>query len=217
MKAYDGAAAARFNIWVNTEGPELATTDVSAHITSDRADHRRAGDVSRRRRDGCSAPATRARAIPAPATRWFLAEGATGAVLRSVRADRQSRTTSRRTSTATYLLPDGATVIKELHGRAEQPLQHLGRRGAVPEDRAALLADTAVSTIVTSTNGVPMVVERAMWWPGPARHVARGPQLAGATTTGTRWALAEGEVGGANATETYILIANTSASGGRRG
>ena len=32
----------------------------------------------------------------------------------------------------------------------------------------------------------------------------------GTTSTGTRWALAEGEVGGANATETYVLIANTS-------
>ena len=33
--------------------------------------------------------------------------------------------------------------------------------------------------------------------------------------TGTRWALAEGEVGGPRARETYVLIANTSAFGGQ--
>jgi hypothetical protein len=36
----------------------------------------------------------------------------------------------------------------------------------------------------------------------------------GATTTATRWALAEGEVGGPQGAETYILIANTSAFAG---
>jgi hypothetical protein len=36
----------------------------------------------------------------------------------------------------------------------------------------------------------------------------------GATVTGTRWALAEGEAGGPNDAETYILIANTSAGEG---
>ena len=36
----------------------------------------------------------------------------------------------------------------------------------------------------------------------------------GATATGTRWALAEGEVGGPQSAETYILIANTSTIGG---
>ena len=36
----------------------------------------------------------------------------------------------------------------------------------------------------------------------------------GATATGTRWALAEGEVGGPQSAETYILIANTSATAG---
>ena len=37
----------------------------------------------------------------------------------------------------------------------------------------------------------------------------------GSTSTGTRWALAEGEVGGASGAQTYILIANTSAFAGQ--
>ena len=36
----------------------------------------------------------------------------------------------------------------------------------------------------------------------------------GATSTGTKWGLAEGEQGGATSVETYILVANTSAFAG---
>jgi hypothetical protein len=74
------------------------------------------------------------------------------------------------------------------------------------------LADTAVSVSLQSTNGVPIIAERAMWWPhGQAWHEAHNS--AGSTVTGTRWGLADGERGaGAEDTQTYILVANTSAS-----
>jgi hypothetical protein len=65
---------------------------------------------------------------------------------------------------------------------------------------------------VTSTNGTPIVVERSMWWPQPAWYEAHNAP--GLTTTGTRWALAAGETGGGRNAETYVLIANTSASAG---
>jgi len=71
-------------------------------------------------------------------------------------------------------------------------------------------ANAAVSTILTSTNNVPIVVERAMWWPGGAQGPwYEGHNSPGATTTGTAWALAEGEVGGGNSAATFILVANT--------
>ncbi len=73
-------------------------------------------------------------------------------------------------------------------------------------------ADTAVSTTVTCDE--PIIVERAMWWPGSSSTWAEAHNSAGATTTGTRWAMAEGEQGGARSVETYILIANTSAFDG---
>ena len=76
------------------------------------------------------------------------------------------------------------------------------------------LADTAVSTTIRSTNGTPVIVERALWWPGAFSQWYEAHNSPGATTTGTRWALAEGEVGGARNVETYILLANTSASAG---
>jgi hypothetical protein len=78
------------------------------------------------------------------------------------------------------------------------------------------LANTAVSVAVTSTNAVPIMVERSMYWPGPNftdwREAHNSP---GSTVTGTRWALAEGETGGARATETYVLVANTSTFAGQ--
>lgn len=72
------------------------------------------------------------------------------------------------------------------------------------------MVDVALSTAVTSTNGVPLVVERAMWWPGDATTWHEAHNSAGATTTGTKWAVAEGAVGGARRQQTYLLIANTS-------
>jgi hypothetical protein len=54
-----------------------------------------------------------------------------------------------------------------------------------------------------------------MWWPRDQWYEAH--LSAGATSTGTRWALAEGEVSLPSITdpwETYILIANTSATDG---
>lgn len=77
-----------------------------------------------------------------------------------------------------------------------------------------LLAATAVSTTITSTNGVPVIVERSMWWPGSSATWFEAHNAAGSTVTGTQWGLGEGEQGGPFANETYILIANTSATPG---
>ena len=63
------------------------------------------------------------------------------------------------------------------------------------------LASTAVAMRVTSTNGVPIIVERSMWWPQPNWYEAHNAP--GTTVTGTRWALAEGFVGGPKQAETY--------------
>ena len=66
---------------------------------------------------------------------------------------------------------------------------------------------------VRSTNAVPIIVERAMWWPQPQWYEAHNAP--GTTVTGTRWALAGGEVGGATSLQTYVLLANTSTFAGQ--
>jgi hypothetical protein len=62
---------------------------------------------------------------------------------------------------------------------------------------------------------VGLIAERAMWWPGEPPTWEEAHTSAGATVTGTRWGLAEGEVGGPSGTDTYILIANPSTSDGQ--
>ena len=51
-----------------------------------------------------------------------------------------------------------------------------------------------------------------MWWPGNTWYEAHNSP--GSTVTGTKWALAEGEVGGSRGVDTYILLANTSPTTG---
>jgi hypothetical protein len=54
-----------------------------------------------------------------------------------------------------------------------------------------------------------------MWWPGPSSLTwAEAHNTPGATSTGVKWAVADGEQGGPRGAETYVLVANTSLYGG---
>jgi hypothetical protein len=210
-KTYVLPSTSRTNIWINEEefvglGKALASAEVSAVIESlndapilvERAMYMTTPEQVFTG-GHASAGAT------VPATVWFLAEGATGPsfdlfvlVANPNDADAQVE--------AMYLLPDGTTLVKAYTVAG-------GSRFNIWVDyEDARLADTAVSTVIRSTNGVPVVVERAMWWPVSVGTWYEGHSSQGATTTGTMWALAEGEVGGAHDVETYVLIANTSST-----
>ena len=56
------------------------------------------------------------------------------------------------------------------------------------------------------TATLPIVAERAQYWPNPTWEEAHAS--AGVTATGLRWGLADGLVGGAQNNQTYILLAN---------
>jgi hypothetical protein len=206
-KTYTLPAQSRTNIWVDVEeipglGLALASTDVSAvvevlngqSIIVERAMY---ADVP-----GQTFGAGHESAgITVPATEWFLAEGATGPYFDLFVLVANPGSTDAQIE-ATYLLPDGTTVVKPYTVVANS------RFNIWVDHDDPRLADTAVSTTIRSLNGVPIIVERAMWWPdGNWQEAHNSP---GATTTGTRWALAEGEVDAARNLETYILIANTS-------
>jgi hypothetical protein len=182
-------AQSRFNIWVDTE-PELEATDVSAIVESTNG-----VAIIAERAMYTSAPGRPfaaghdAAGVTALAFDWTFAEGATGPYfdLFLLVANPTSTVADVR---ARYLLPDGTVVIRTYavapHSRFTIWVDQEG-----PE-----LADTAVSTVVTSTNGVPIVVERAMWWPGPtAATWAEAHAVTGATAPATRWAVAGGLVG----------------------
>jgi hypothetical protein len=135
-------------------------------------------------------------------TQWFLAEGATGSFfdLFVLIANPNPTAAELRIS---YLLPDGRTVVKT--------------RTVAPESRTTIyveaedpaLLDTAVSTIVESTNGAGVIVERSMWWPAGGSGWQEAHNSPGATAPVLRWGFADGEAGGPPVnTQTYYLIAN---------
>jgi hypothetical protein len=214
-KTYTLLPTSRTNIWVNLEefdgvGRALAATDVSAVIeTLDDTPIivERAMYLSNQGRAFNAGHASAA--VTAPATEWFLAEGATGTyfdlfVLITNPNDDASDVT------VTYLLGDGTTYQRSFVAAPNSRSNIWVDMEEIPGVPGRPLSDVAVSTTVRSTNGVPLIVERAMWWPGGSGTWHEAHNSAGSTATGTRWALAEGEVGGVRNVETYVLIANTS-------
>jgi hypothetical protein len=206
-KSYTLAPTSRTNIWVDLEefpglGQALASTDVSAvfEVTNGQpiiveramyldvpgqtfgAGHESAG-------------------ITAPAVEWFLAEGATGPYFDLFVLIANPGATAAEVEAA-YLLPNGTTVVKPYTVAATS------RFNIWIDHEDSRLADTAVSTTITSKNGVPVIVERAMWWPQGGWFEAHNSP--GTDVTGTKWALAEGEVDTTRNLETYFLMANTS-------
>jgi hypothetical protein len=202
VKTYDVAPRSRFNIWVNLEDPVLADAEVSAAITSlngvpiivERAMYLGVGGQM-------FGAGHESAGVGAPAAEWFFGEGATGAffdlffLIANPNAD-PSRVEAR------YLKPDGSVVTRAYDVAGNS------RFNIWVDTEGPELADTAVATTFRVLNGVPVVIERAMWWPGSGWQ--EGHDAAGATQTGEKWALAEGELGGATRIETYVLIGNMS-------
>jgi hypothetical protein len=208
VRQYTVNPRSRFTIWVDQEDPSLAEAEVSAIIRVTNGAPvivERSMYLTRPGRvfdAGHESPG-----VTAPALEWFLAEGATGAYF-DLFVLVANPDTSAAEVTVDYLLPSGSVLTRDY---VVGPQSRFNIWVDV-EDPA--LADTAVATRVRSTNGVPVIVERAMWWPGDARTWHEGHNSTGATQAGTRWALADGEAGGSQATETYVLIANTSTFAG---
>ena len=194
----------------------LANTDVSAVITAplpiivERAMYiTRPGQIF--------AAGHESAGVTAPATSWFLAEGATGPFfdLFILLANPNPQAAVVRID---YLLLDGTVYSKDYVVPANGRFTVWVDDEQIPANSGIKpLDNVAVSSTITSINGVSIIVERSMWWPSPAltpQFWTEAHNSPGATVTGLRWALAEGEVGGPKAAETYILIANTSPTAG---
>jgi hypothetical protein len=137
--------------------------------------------------------------VNAPSTKWFLAEGATGSFFNCF-VLLSNPNGSAANVTLTYLLPGGSTV--------QQPLV------MPPNSRSTInvatvdpqLADTAVSTTITSDIGI--VAERAMYWPDISQGWIEAHNSFGVTETALRWGIADGRIGGPRGHQTYILLSN---------
>ncbi len=205
VKTYTVAAHSRLDVWVNTEDAELAAADVSAIVSAsvpvvvERSMYLDTGGL-------VFGAGTSTAAVPEPALQWFLAEGAVSTyfdtfieILNPTATDAAVR--------VTYLLPSGTPV------EALQVVPAMSRSGIWVDQNQQLPASTSISAIVESTNGVPIVVERTMWWPGPTSATwLEGHANAGATVAGARWAVmgpGEGAL-----VSNYLLIQNTSTTPG---
>ena len=161
---YTLPAYSRTTIPVNTQLAELASTDVSASISStepilvERAMYRSIpGQPFAAGHDSAG--------VTAPATSWFLAEGATGPFFDLfVLLANPTPTAGRRRGPlsadhrrgADQLLPAATESRRTIYVDGET-FRALVRRSS----------DATVSCVITSTNAVPIVVERSMWFPGP--------------------------------------------------
>ena len=214
VKNYTVPAQSRFNIWVDNEGATdpalkaLASAELSAIIESTNGVPIIAERAMYLDQPGRALGAGHESAgVTTPSTQWFLAEGATGSYFDLFILIANPQATPAAVQ-ADYLLVNGQVVTRTYTVPGNS-------RFNIWVDQEPGLADAALSTRITSTNDVPIIVERAMWWPGPtAATWQEAHNSPGETTTGTRWAMAEGEVGGPRDTETYVLIANTSAFAG---
>lgn len=131
--------------------------------------------------------------VGAQQTSWLLAEGATGFFEEEILIGNPNASAAE--IKITYFVPGGATPQTD-----EFTMPATSRRTVRVN---AKIPASAVSALVECTNGLDIVVERSMYWPGAARtgaHTSRA--LAG---TATEWYLAEGATG---FFDVFILLVN---------
>jgi YD repeat-containing protein len=138
--------------------------------------------------------------LPAPATRWYLAEGSTKWKFDLYYLLQNPSLTDEAEVTVTYMLPGGAAPIVEQHTVPKN-----GRYNIHVDERPGL-AETDVSAAFEVSNGVPILVERAMYVTDAGRLFDAGHDAAAITAPAQRWFLAEGATLGLF--DTFILLSN---------
>jgi hypothetical protein len=219
VKNYDVAGKSRMTIWVDDEdipgnpSKPLSATDVSAKLVSS------GGPIIVERAMYYSVPGSpvygaghESAGVPEVAGQsrleWFFAEGATGSFFDTYILLANPGTTAANV-TATYLLPGGASHTKTYNVPRESRFTIRVDEEEIPAGSGIRpLQDTSVSTALLSN--VPVIAERSMWWPDGQWYEAHN--TAGAQFRGTKWAIAEGEFGGPRNAQTYLLVANDSAT-----
>jgi hypothetical protein len=224
---YTVARASRRTIWVDDETFEIGSssrklleaTDVSAvievtnnqPIVVERAMYMSRADEAYSAGHGSAG-------VQAPATRWFLAEGATGPFFDMfvLLANPSAAAAQVR---ITYLLNGGGTRtrVRDVAANSRMTINVAQETFDDTPPGTLPLASETVSMIVESINGVPIIVERSMWWPAfgtAATGWVEAHNSPGTTQTGIEWAVAGGELDGTRGQDTFILIANTSAFAG---
>lgn len=141
---------------------------------------------------------------PAPATEWFLAEGATGTFFETFILI-ANPTAGPADVIVTYVTETGQVVTRNKTVEANARLTI-----NIETEGAPVLNNAAVATRVQST--VPVIVERAQYWPNAPSQWYEAHNAFGVTQAETRWGLAEGQTGLFEAANSYILLANNTST-----
>jgi hypothetical protein len=154
------------------------------------------------RRGGHNSPG-----VASTAPTWYLAEGVTGFFNTFILITNPGATTDAQVEVKylrTISGPITQTIVVPRSGRFTIPVDQgldLDKDGT-PET----FLNEPFSTVVSSTNGVNIAVERAMYWNG----FTAGHESTAVTAPSTTWLFAEGATGGGDAFswDTYLLLAN---------
>ncbi len=200
-RVYVVPAHNRYTIWVDAEGPELVSTDASAIVRSDApVVVERAMYLSGAGRQFAAGHVSAG--VTAPSTMWSFAEGATGSFFDTFLL--VANPDERAAEIEVYFKPVGRIISKRY------TIAPGSRLTIWVDHQDPQLADTALSAMVYVTNGVPVVAERAMWWPGPTAETwTEAHGSFGSPVVSAVWGIADGEVGGPDHADTYILVTDS--------
>jgi hypothetical protein len=197
---------ARLTIPVNTADPGLASVNLGGVVSADRK-------IVVERSMYLSSETkvweagTGGTGVTSPANRWYFGEGATGSFFDAwILLSNPGSTPS--TVEVRYVADNGADVTKTHTVPA-------GRRITIRVvDEDASMMNTSFATFVTSTNAVPVVAERAMWWRAAEGRWTAGHVGVGFTEGGRKWVTADGVAAADGSSDTYALVSNTESRAG---
>ena len=142
--------------------------------------------------------------IARPETTWYLAEGATTSAFNLYYLLQNPHATQAAEVEIRYLRPSPLPPIVKVY-----TVEPSSRRTIYVNGEDPGLDEAEVSAVVRATNGVAIIVERAMYTNAGGRLFGAGHESAGIPNLATQWFLAEGATG--PFFHLFILIANPNA------
>ncbi|BCS35928.1 hypothetical protein TBR22_A51630 [Luteitalea sp. TBR-22] len=198
-------AHARYTVWVNREGPELADQGFgmvvrsSLPIVAERATYITEGSLFEAGETSVGAPTA--------GQDWYFAEGVSGPLFNTFLLLANPTATVAEVQVR-YLPESGAEVVRT------HVVAPYGRVTVPVSDEAAWAPQAGFGMHVHVTNGVDIVAERAMWWStdADAGTWEEGHGSAGTESLHTAYAIGDGVAGGEQGASTYLLLANPGTS-----
>jgi hypothetical protein len=218
-KSYTLPANSRTNVWANVEtingSTPLASAELSAEFTVTAGDNIIAERAMYRGANPLFKAGHESAGVTEPATEWFMAEGNAGDFFDHFVLIGNT-TSSAALVEADFIVGNTGTIYTKQYTVNPNSRFNIwvDEEELAPGVKPFKTGNTDVSVRIRALNGVPLIVERAMWWPGSSNTWYEAHNSPGSTRTAGRWVVAEGENGGLIGWNTYILVANTGTTGG---